>query len=355
MPSPLRTLRTLRPLAAGLALAGALASGCGQGAAAPGREPEPPVPVRTAAVERGPIDRPVRAAGTVAAKDEWELGFKVGGVVARVAVQQGERIRRGQVLATLDATEVAAAVRQTREGLEKAERDRVRLRMLADADAAPRMAADDAETAARVARAALEAAEFNLRRATVVAPDDGWVDRRLAEPGEVVAAGRPVLHVSGGGRGFVVRAELPDRDVLGLAAGAGATVRLDARPGQPIPGTVTEIARSASRGTGTYAVEIRLDPARAPRDLLAGLTAKVEIERTVDAAAAVPIGSLVEADGPSGAVFVVEGGLARRVPVSIAFLQGERAVLAAGLDGIERVVTDGAPRLADGSPVQLAD
>jgi RND family efflux transporter MFP subunit len=343
MPRPI-----LHPLAASLVF---LAAGC-SGRAAPASDPEPRLPVRTAAVAHGPVSRPIRAAGVVAAKDERDLAFKVGGIVARVSVQEGAPVKKGQVLAALDVTEVAAAVRQAREGLTKAERDRERARSLRESEAIPLAAAEDAATAAAVARAALDSAEFNFRGATLVAPYDGWVDRRLAEPGEVVAPGRPILRVSGGRRGFVVRASVSDRDVLGLSAGDAAIVTLDARPGDPIPGRIAEIARSATRGTGGYEVEIGLEPRRA-RSLLAGLTARVEISRSVPAAAAVPLSAIQDGDGARGAVFVVNQGRARRVPVRIAFLQGELAVLAAGLEGVERVVTEGASRLADGVLVNV--
>ncbi len=344
MPRPI-----VHPLAASLAF---LAAACSGTRAAPAAEAELSLPVRTAAVARGPVARPIRAAGIVAAKDERDLAFKIGGIVARVAVHEGEPVKKGQTLAALDATEIAAAVSQAREGVAKAERDRRRAGSLRASEAIPAAAAEDAETAAAVARAALEVAEFNLRGATLVAPDDGWVDRRLAEPGEVVAPGRPILRVSGRGRGFVVRASVSDRDVLGISPGDAAEVTLDARPGEPIPGRVAEVARSATRGTGGYEVEIRIEAGRAG-PLLAGLTAKVEIARTVPAAAAVPLSAVRDGDGPSGAVFVVDAGRARRVPVRIAFLQGEVAVLAAGLDGIDRVVAEGASRLSDGSPVHV--
>lgn len=345
--------RPRRPLAAPALLVVALAaSGCAPGARAAPPVPDPAVPVRTAIVEVGPVQRPIRAAGTVAAKDEWDLSFQVGGRLAEVAVHDGEPVRRGQVLARLDATELAAGVAQARAALAKTERDRERARALRASEAIARAEADDAETAAEVARARLDAATFTLRNATLIARDDGWVDRRLAEPGEVVPPGKPVLHVSGRSRGFVVRASLPERDVLGLAPGDAASVRLDAAPGEAIPGRVSEIARSAGRGTGTYPVEIRLDPGGAPRTLLAGLTAKVEIARTVGAAAAVPLAAVLEGDGDRGVVFLAEGDRARRVPVRIAFLQGERAVLASGLSGGARVITEGAARLADGARIR---
>jgi RND family efflux transporter MFP subunit len=332
-----------------LALAAVL-SGCSAGAA-PEPAPAAPVPVRLAPAAPGPVERPIRAAGSVASRDAWTLSFKVGGVVSRVLVREGDVVRRGQRLAELDATEVAAGVRQAREALAKAERDRDRARRLRAAEAVPAAAAEDAETGAALAAASVASAEFNLSRTAIFAPDDGWVDGRLVEPGEIVAPGQPVLRASGRGGGWVVRAALADRDALGLEAGRPASVTLDARPGAPIPGAVSEVARNPSPATGTYEVEIRLDAARAPRDLLSGLPAKVEIARTVPAAARVPLASVVDGDGERGAVYVVERDRARRVPVRIAFLQGDSAVLAGGLAGGEQVVTDGATRLADGDAV----
>jgi len=336
------------------ALAAAIASGCGRSAARPaaGDPADAALPVRVARVERAPVRQPIHAAGTIAARDERDLAFKVGGIVARVTVREGDPIRKGQVLAALDATEIAAAARQAREGLAKARRDRDRARWLRDQGSIARVAAEDAETGAELADAAARAAEFNLRSATLVAPDDGWVDRRLVEPGEVVAAGRAVLRVSGRAGGFVFRASLPDRDVLGLAPGAPAAVTLDARAGEPIAGRVAEIARSAARGTGTYHVEIRLDAARA-QGLLSGLTAKAEIERPARPAPAVPLAALFDGDGERGAVFAIDGERARRVPVRVAFLKDGLAVLDGRLDGVDRVATDGAHRLVDGARVRL--
>lgn len=346
--------RHLLPAAALSLAASTLLSACAPQAHASPRGDGAPaaVPVRLAPVEPGPISHPIRAAGTIQTKDGWDLAFKVGGLLARVEVREGDRVARGQVLARLDTTELAAGVRQAREGLAKARRDAERIAALVAGDAAPRTAADDTRTARAIAEAQLAAAEFNLRHATLVAPDDGWVDQRLVQPGEVVAPGRPVLRVSGLGGGYVVRAALPDRDVLGLRVDTPAAVTLDASPGQPVAGRVTEIARSAARGTGTYAVEVALDPPPGT-PLLAGLTAKVEIAREVAAQGAVPLAAVVDGNGRDGSVFVVKEGVARRVLVRIALLSGDRAVIAEGIDGVSEVVTDGAPRLENGARVQV--
>ncbi|HEX7488691.1 MAG TPA: hypothetical protein VF341_07285, partial [Anaeromyxobacteraceae bacterium] len=132
--------------------------------------------------------------------------------------------------------------------------------------------------------------------------------------------------------------------------GGAAVARLDARPDQALPGRLTEISRAAAKGTGTWQVAVRLD--RPPRDLLSGLGAKLELARAVAAAGTVPLAALQEGDGASGAVYVVEGARARRVPVRVAFLEGDRAVLAGGVEGVDRVVADGAALLADGTSVK---
>lgn len=309
------------------------------------------VPVRVAEVARGPLARPVRGTGTVRLKSEADLSFKVGGVVAAVLVEEGARVKRGQVLARLDPTEVDAAFRQAREGSAKAVRDLERVRRLHASGALPVSELENAETGASLAKAAVDAASFNAQRAAIVAPDDGRVDRRMVEPGEVVAPGRPVLHVSGRSKGAVVRVGLTDRDALRVRAGDAATVVLDARPEPPIAGVVEQLATVATPGAGTFEVEVKLE---APADtLLSGLTAKVTIAHTETELASVPLDALVDGRGADAAVFVVAGDRARRLPVKIAFLADGRAAVASGLGAEPRVVAAGASALADGALVRI--
>jgi len=329
------------------------AGGCGRPAHAALPETQA-ITVRLAPVTAGPLDRPIRATGVLVAKDERDLSFKVGGMVASVLVDTGARVRRGQVLATLDATEIQAAVTQAREALAKAQRDAARAQKLAAADSAPLAMAEDSRTALALAEASVTSAEFNLRHALLAAPDDGWVDQRLAEPGEVVGPGRPVLHVSGTGRGMVVRVSLADRDVVAVEAGAAVEVRLDVRPDVPLAGRVTEVGRAAAPGTGTWRVEVGVDAAAAGVPRLSGLTAKVTIPRRVDVAGTVPLAAVVDGDGDAGAVFVVEDGRVHRRPVRIAFLTGDRAALASGVEGVTAVVAEGAARVTDGALVRVS-
>ena len=152
-----------------------------------------------------------------------------------------------------------------------------------------------------------------------------------------------------------MRAGLADRDAVRVRTGAAATVRLGAYPGEMFAGRVTSVSAAASQGTGTWAVEVTLDPTS--RSLGSGLVGTVEIAPAgASAMRLVPVQALAEADGDSATVFTLDddGRTARRRSVRVAFVRDGRAALAAGLDGATHVVTDGVAYLRDGSLVKAA-
>src|SRR5262249_11971699 len=151
---------------------------------------------------------------TLEARHELDLSFKIGGIVSRVTVDDGAHVRRGQVLAVIDPTEVRAGAAQADQAVVKAERDVLRLRELRAQQGAAQNMLDDAETQLAVARENAASAAFNLKHTELLAPDDGVIDRRMIEVGEIVAPGRPVFHLSGRTGGMVVRINLSDRDAL---------------------------------------------------------------------------------------------------------------------------------------------
>lgn len=345
----------------GVVLAALALGGCGEPAHA-----EAPVDTRVAvelaSVAVGPVDRPVEASATLRAKRDYDLAFQVPGVVRDVRVDVGQHVRRGQVLAAIDPTTIVAALHQAEEGKAKASRDRDRAEMLGKSGAIPRAQIDDARSAGVLAEASLASARYLAANTVLVAPEDGFVDARDVELGEVVAAGRPVLKLKGMAAGWIAAADLVDRDAVAVRVGSPASLTLDALPGERLAGRIARIAPSASRGTGTFEVEIAIEPrpgeegakGAAPRALLSGLTGRIAIERRVEAAARVPLSAVVNGEGDRGVVFVVEDGKARRREVRIAFLAGDQVALATPL-GSATVVSRGAEHLADGMGVRVVD
>lgn len=328
-------------------------------ACTPGGAAPPPardaVPVRIAPVLTARIAPPVVATGVLGAKEEVALSFKVGGVVARVLVDEGRRVRAGETLAALDLSEIDAGVTRARSATEKAERDLARARRLYADSVATLEQLQNAETGVVVARAGLETATFNRRHAVIVAPAGGVILRRAVEPGELVAPGAPVLTLASRARGFVMRIGLADRDVVRVRRGDSALVRFEALPERELAGRVSEIARAADPPTGTYRVEVRV-PAAEAAELPTGLVGRVEIRpAALRPVAVVPVEALLEADGSRGTVFALsaDGHRAERREVTIAFATGDGVALAAGLGGVRAVITAGAAYLDDGVAVRV--
>lgn len=332
-----------------------LLSGCREGVApAPDTATPPGLPVRIAPVRREQAAPPVRATGLVAGKSEVRLSFKVAGVVDRVLVDEGARARKGEILATLRQDDAASQALQASRSAEKAERDLDRAQRLHAEGVGSLERLQDAKTALDVARAALTMARFNQEHASILAPDDGVVLARLAEPSEMVQAGTPVLQFKSADPGWIVRVGLADRDVVRVRLGDRAAVRTSAVPDRELVGTVSQIAAAASPATGTFDVEIALPDPTAP--LLSGMHARVEIEPSVrETVYFVPIDAFLEGDGDAGAVYVIDetSTAVRRVPVRVAFLRGGEIALREGVDDVARVVTDGAAYLRDGARVRV--
>jgi multidrug efflux system membrane fusion protein len=313
-----------------------------------------PISVRVAEVTDTMLARPIVATGSVAPKDEIALSFKVGGVIARVAVDPGDEVRPGQTLAALQLREIDAGLAKARSAAEKAERDLARAQRLYTDSVVSLEQFQDAETAMEVARADLDAAAFNRRYAVIVAPAAGTVLRRSAEPGENVSSGTTVLVLGSQARGNVVKVGLADRDVVSVRKGDPAAVRFDALPGQSFQGRVTQIDAAADPGTGAYGVEITLpDGGR----LVAGLVGQVEIQTAVSIPATlVPIEAVLEAEGDEATVFTLSYDRARaeRRKVTVGFISGSRVAITGGLEGVTAVLTDGAAYLDDGVAVRVA-
>jgi multidrug efflux system membrane fusion protein len=312
-----------------------------------------PIAVRAAPIIDTTLSRPIAATGTVAPKDEIALSFKVGGVIARVAVDAGDAVRAGQTLATLELTEIDAALAKARSAAAKGERDLVRARRLYTDSVVTLSQLQDSETAAELARADLEAAAFNRRYAVIVAPTAGTVLRRSAEPGETVDPGTTVLVLGSRARGNVIQVSLADRDLVSVRKGDPAVARFDALPGKSFPGRVTQIDAAAEPGTGAYGVEIAL---RDSGNLVAGLVGQVEIHPGIGVPTTlVPIEAVLEADGDEATVYALSSDSTRaeRRRVKVAFIAGSNVAVAGGLDGSTVVLTDGAAYLDDGATVEV--
>ncbi len=340
---------TLLLLAAGLLLA---LAGCGASEA--NSNATEAVAVRTAKVEKANIAQPIRATGILSGKAESKLSFKIGGIIDRIVVSEGQSVRRGQLLATLKLAEINAQVHQAQNAFDKAARDLQRVQNLYRDSVATLEQFQDATTGYEVAKSALEIAKFNQQYASIYAPAAGKILKRFVEANELISPGTSVLLMRSAQDGWVVKTGLADRDVVLVAIGDTAQFTFDAYPGHVFSATVSEISGTASPMTGTYEVELRVEPVQGTM-FLSGMIAKAEISPAKKSGVSlVPIESLVEADGLQGSVYTISPShAAKKVGVSVAFIYGDQAAIAAGLEGIDEVITDGAAYLNDGDAIKI--
>jgi RND family efflux transporter MFP subunit len=183
--------------------------------------------------------------------------------------------------------------------------------------------------------------------------------QRLADENELVQPGQPVIVMGATDSGWIVRTALADRDAVRVNLGDTARVSFDAFPGREFAGKVTRVGSSADPMTGTFEVEVEVAPdgARFARGLVAKVVLDIRDPDTRGQAArmVVPITALVEANGDTGTVYVLDprDGIARRRQVRVGAMVGDRIIVSEGLAAGEQVITDGAAWLADGRSVRV--
>jgi len=313
--------------------------------------------VRAAEATAGPAAASIEANGLIGARDEMRLSFKTGGIVRRIAVQEGEAVRKGALLAELELTEIQAQAEQALQMAEKARRDLERGERLYADQVISLESLQNLRTQAAIANAARDAARFNLGYSRIVAPRDGVVLRKLVEERELVPPGQPVVVLGSADRGYVVRLAVADREIVRIAKGDAARIRVDAYPGVELKGVVNEVSSAADPRTGLFPAQIRLDSMPDIR-LASGLVANVTIEPTHSSGVQytyVPVSAIVEGEGRTASVFVIDGTIARKRLVRVGFIRDEQVALAEGLKPGERVVTEGALYLVDGERIRIVD
>lgn len=327
---------------------------------------EPVRSVKVLTVGAGPMQSGHEFAGEVRARIESRLGFRVGGKIVKRQAEPGQRVQAGQVLAQLDAQDyqLAAQAAQAQVAAARTNRDLAaadfkRFQALREQNFISGAELERRETALKAAQAQLDQAQAQLssqgnqaRYTSLVADVSGVVTAVEAEPGQVVAAGAPVLRIAQDGPRDVVFA-VPEDKVAAIRPGSGVGVRLLAG-GPPAAGKVREVAASADAATRTYAVKVGLDGTTQPP---LGSTAYVTPEAL--GAASTPViklpTSALRQEGQGTAVWVLDKAsmTVRSQQVQIATADGNEAVVAGGLQPGMVVVSAGVHVLAPGQKVRI--
>jgi membrane fusion protein, multidrug efflux system len=311
------------------------------------------IPVKVAPLQRQVVSIPVHTSGRLYPSVAAKLSFKTGGIIANIRVDEGQSVKKGQLLAALELSEINAKVKQAKNGYQKALRDKQRVQNLYNDRASTLEQLQNVTTALEVAQANLDIANFNLKHSQIHAPANGKILKRMEEPNQMIAAGYPVFLFGSTDNRWVVKVGVSLRDVVKLKLQDRGQITFDAYGEKQFESIVTEVSESVDPASGTCEVELELAKDEQIK-WIAGLIAAVDIFPSDKREyLKIPIDALVEAEGSEGYVFTVRDNKAYKVKLTIVHLKEDYALALETNEKLTKVVTEGAPYLTDGKKVNI--
>lgn len=314
------------------------------------KKEEPAIPVEVANVSIGTIDAAYRGTATLEAENEATVMAKQGGVIEQVLVEEGDRVKAGQVLARLETDKLRFELARAQAEVDRLEQDFTRLKSVYQRNLVSREAYDKTQFELSAARAASDLAALALREAEVRAPFDGVVTSRYIKRGNLIQANTQAFRVT---QLDHLRAAIyvPERDIHKLEAQHTVKLGVDAWPDKTFTGVVTLINPVVDATTGTVKVTVTVDAGQP--ELRPGMFARAEIlyDRH-EKALLIPRDAVLTEDAAES-VYVVADGHARRRPIEIGYGDADNFEVLSGLKSGEAVVTTGQSSLKDDAKVEV--
>ncbi len=320
--------------------------------AACNKETQPPIktarPALTQVVGDRAADRDLEYSAEIRARHEPLLGFRIGGKILERKVNAGTRVKAGDVLARLDPSDAMLKANAAKAQYRLALSDAKRYRELRKSGFVSQAALDAREAALKSASAEADLASNESDYTVLRAEQDGVIEDVLADAGQVVAAGQPVMKLGVLGEAEAAF-EIPEDQFSAFHVGDQALVIVGGHP--PLKGRIREISAAADSASRTYAARVALD---APVNSL-GMSARVRFSHGSRGTIMIPL-SAVYQQGNRTAVWIVgEGNRVGLRQVEISAYRDNGAVISKGLNEGERIVVAGVHRLAEGEIIDPLD
>lgn len=315
---------------------------------------EDTIPVQLLSLAQGISSQSIKTSGVFTTDKETVLSFKNGGVIRRVYVKEGDAIKRGQLLASLDPTEIDAGLAQARLSAEKALRDYQRAQQLYRDSVATLEQLQNAETALRIAKEQLRSADFNQHQTEIRAAASGFVLNRLANDGQVVGPGTPVLQVNTtDGNDWQLKVGLSDQQWSLVKLGDTALISSEILA-EEIPAYVYKKSEGIDPASGTFTVMLKLIGNKTHK-IGSGMFAHAVIKPGNEQEVwHIPYDAVLDGDAGAAYVFVTEDGkTARKVQIKVDEVQQQMVLVSAGLEHAASVIVSGSAYLTDGSPIKV--
>lgn len=332
------------------------AGGCSRGSAQAGgssRRAGAPVPVAVAAAAPRDLARSVTVTGPLEPLRLVAVNAQAAGVLESVLVEEGDRVRTGQLLAQIDAREMSAQLARAEAVLANAETAFRRAESLQAGDLVAESELDALRAAYGIARADVELWRTRVAFSRITAPASGVITAKRVERGSAVATNTALFTIAEDAV-MVVRVQVSELDVVHLREGDAAVVRLDAFPATRLEGRIRRIFPGADPVSRLVPVEVELAPAPDGMKTRPGFLARVEfaVESRLGALA-IPVTAVGVGNGGTF-VYVVQADTVARRPVTTGLTAEGWVEVTGGLESGARVVRSGHLNLRPGARVRIS-
>lgn len=335
-----------------VALSAAVLSGCGRGEASEGVVAETPreIPVAVAPAMVG--DALARHSGStyLEADEEASVAARAGGEVTRILVEEGEAVRAGQVLATLDGDRLRLQMDQAKAALDKLRSTYRRNVALHERGLVAQGSFENLRFEMEALDSAYQLARLQYSYTEIRAPIGGVVSSRDVTVGTTVREGDVLFRITDMDN-LVAYVHVPQRELHRFEADQAARLQMSAWPDETFPATVTRISPTVDPESGTFRITLAVPAAEGK--LRPGMFGKLDIVYEIHEDALMVPAEAVLAEDMEEAVFVIDEGIARRREVTTGLNSDGRIEVLSGLSPGERVVVVGQNGLKDGSPVNV--
>ncbi len=309
-----------------------------------------PIPVSVAAIETGTVSSYIISTANLIPEDEVKILAEVEGRVAELFVEEGDRVVRGQALASLaredaEITHRKSELKAANARLAHERAGRVVAENLLSREDFDRIALDD-----DVAQQEVAEARWRLDRTTIRAPFTGRVTERILRAGQHVRPGDTLFTVADFDP-LIAWIYLPEKEVLDLDEGRAVRITLKADESTRFSGRVRQISPVVDRSTGT--VKVTVEALAPPAKVRPGAFVTIEIVRETRTATLLLPREAVIRELQDAFVFVARGEVAEKRVVSLGLEEGGRTEALSGVTAGERVIVAGQGGLKDGTPIKV--
>ncbi|ANH81132.1 efflux transporter periplasmic adaptor subunit [Niabella ginsenosidivorans] len=319
------------------------------------KKTEDVIPVKVMALQQEAMQPALYMSGVFTTDDETNLSFKNGGIIKRIYVKESDAVKKGQLLAIIDPTEINAMHQQAQLSYTKARRDYERAKKLYEDSVVTLEQMQNAKTALDLAKQQMAGADFNTATTVIRAPQSGYVLHKFANEGQVAGPGMPVLQINGAASGkWILKGGVSDQQWAVISIGDDATVTTDAVPGETFTAKVIKKSEGIDPASGTFIIQLQLaDPDR--KRIASGLFGKAAITPSHKTNAwVIPYDALLDGDQNSGYVFITnDNKTAKKIQVQIGKIENDRLWISRGLENARNLILSGNAYLTEGSKIKV--